>query len=215
MTMKVKPFFLALEGVDFSGKTTLRERLVVWLREFISNEVVVTREPGGTHYAEELRDVLLKNRDEVVDPMAELLTFMAGRRQHVEAMIKPKLDSGAVVVSDRFVDSSFAMQCWASNDLVTVNQFEKLEALVLEGFRPDAVIYLDLDPEVSMARQLNAGRDKDRIESKGPDYHQSVRDGFLHRYDKGVSGKVLIIDASMTADEVFYQAQQFLADHFL
>lgn len=216
MPNPVKPFFLVLEGVDFSGKTTLRERLVEWLRATIPNEVVVTREPGGTPFAEEIREVLLKPRDEVVEPMAELLGFMCGRRQHVETLIRPKLELGSVVVSDRFVDSSFTMQCWATGGAVSVDKFCQLEELVLDGFRPDALIYLDIDPEVSMQRQLSAGRSKDRIEAKGPDYHKAIREGFLDRYENQVvGGKVFIIDATMSADEVFYQAQQFLTDNFL
>ncbi|MNM41703.1 Thymidylate kinase [compost metagenome] len=216
MPNPVKPFFLVLEGVDFSGKTTLRERIVEWLRTVIPNEVVVTREPGGTPFAEEIREVLLKPRDEVVEPMAELLGFMCGRRQHLEMMIRPKLELGSVVVSDRFVDSSFTMQCWATDGGVSMDKFFQLEELVLDGFRPDAVIYLDIDPAVSMQRQLNAGRSKDRIEAKGLDYHQAIRDGFLDRYEnQSVGGKIHIIDASMSADEVFHHAQQFLIEHFV
>lgn len=216
MSNQVKPFFLVIEGVDFSGKTTLRERIVEWLRNTITNEVVVTREPGGTPFAEEIREVLIKDRDEQVEPLAELFGFMCGRRQHVETLIKPKLELGSVVVSDRFVDSSFTMQCWATDGSVSLEKFQQVEALALEGFRPDAVIYLDIDPEISLARQKDSGRAKDRIEKKGLDYHQAIREGFQERYyNQAVGGQVMIIDATMSPDDVFYEAQQFLTEHFL
>lgn len=215
MTNQVKPFFLALEGVDFSGKTTLRERLVEWLRTVIANEVVVTREPGGTPFAEEIRETLLAPRDEVINPMAELLGFFCGRKQHVEALIKPRLASGSVVVSDRFVDSSFTMQCWASEGAVSVERFQSLEWLVLDGFRPDAVIYLDIDPAVSMQRQVDAGRDMDRIEAKGLDYHTKIREGFIERYKYNGDNSVCVIDATQSADEVFERAKAWLIAHFV
>lgn len=219
MSKQAKPFFLVLEGVDFSGKTTLRKRLVEWLQTVVANEIYWTREPGGngSSFAEDVREVLLKRREEKVEPMAELLGFMCGRRQHVETIIKPKLELGSIVVSDRFVDSSFTMQCWATEGGVSVEQFSTLETLVLEGFRPDAVIYLDIDPEISLKRQEDANREKDRIELKPLEYHQAIREGFQERYynhDLG-HGKVMIIDATMEPDDVFEEAQQFLIDNFL
>lgn len=218
MSKQAKPFFLVLEGVDFSGKTELRKRLVKWLETQVANEVYWTREPGGcgSPFAEEVREVLLKRREEKVEPMAELLGFMCSRRQHVETIIKPKLELGSIVVSDRFVDSSFAMQCWATDGAVSVEQFATLETLVLDGFRPDAVIYLDIDPEISLKRQNDSDREKDRIELKPIEYHQVIREGFQERYyNQAVGGKVMIIDATMSPDDVFEEAQQFLIDNFL
>jgi dTMP kinase len=215
MTMKVKPFFASFEGPDFCGKTTMRIEVAKWLRTRISNEVVETREPGGTPLAEEIREVLLKKREEKFHPMAELLGFMAARAQHTEELIKPKLELGSVVLSDRYVDSSYAMQCHAVPDAeVDTKDYLAIEQAVLKGFRPDLVVFLDIDPAVAMARQPDAGRAKDRIEEKGMDYHNLVREGFQERHPI-TSRSSLVLNAELPWVENLELVKQHLELHFL
>lgn len=215
MTMKVKPFFVAFEGPDFCGKTTMRIEVAKWLRTRISNEVVETREPGGTPLAEEIREVLLKKREEKFHPMAELLGFMAARVQHTEEMIKPKLELGSVVLSDRYVDSSYAMQNFAVPDSEVDHQdYLAIEKVVLQGFRPDLVVFLDIDPRIAMARQPDAGRAKDRIEEKGLDYHDLVREGFQQRHPYTVR-QSLVLDAELPWAANLELVKEHLEKHFL
>lgn len=215
MTNQVKPFFVAFEGPDFCGKTTMRIAVAKWLRNRISNEVVETREPGGTPLAEEIREVLLKKRDEQFHPMAELLGFMSARAQHTEQMIKPKLELGSVVLSDRYVDSSYAMQCYAVDEsVVSLDDFLAIEKAVLKGFRPDLVVFLDIDPRVAMARQDDAERAKDRIELKGLDYHDAVREGFQERHPF-TTDKSLVLDAELPVLENLEKIKEHLELYFL
>lgn len=214
MSNQVKPFFVAFEGPDFCGKTTMRKEVAKWLRTRISNEVVETREPGGTPLAEEIREVLLKKRDEKFHPLAELFCFFSGRVQHTEEMIKPSLELGHVVLSDRYVDSSWAMQCYATNGAVSENDFLAIEEVALKGFRPDLVVFLDIDPEVAMKRQNDAERAKDRIEEKGMDYHRAVREGFQERLDH-TSENCLVLDAELPWQENLERVKEHLELYFL
>jgi dTMP kinase len=215
MSNQVKPFFVAFEGPDFCGKTTMRVEVAKWLRTRISNEVVETREPGGTPLAEEIRELLLKRRDEPFNPMAELFCFMAGRIQHTEEMIKPKLELGNVVLSDRYTDSSYAMQCHAVDDsVVDTLDFLKVEEIALKGFRPDLVVFLDIDPRVAMARQSDVVRAKDRIELKGIEYHDAVREGFQVRHPH-TTERSLVLDAELPVAENLEKIKEHLELYFL
>ncbi len=214
MSNQVKPFFVAFEGPDFCGKTTMRKEVAKWLRTRISNEVVETREPGGTPLAEEIREVLLKKREEKFHPLAELFGFYSSRIQHTEELIKPKLELGAVVLSDRYTDSSWAMQCHATEGVVPVEIFEAVEELALEGFRPDLVVFLDIDPEIAMKRQKDAERAKDRIELKGMDYHRAVREGFQMRHPH-TTERSLVLDAELPWEENIERVKEHLELYFL
>lgn len=214
MSNQVKPFFVAFEGPDFCGKTTMRIEVAKWLRTRISNEVVETREPGGTPLAEEIREVLIKKREEKFHPLAELFGFMSGRIQHTEELIKPKLELGSVVLSDRYTDSSWAMQCVATNGVVSEEEFLAVEKIALKGFRPDLVIFLDIDPEISMKRQNDAERAKDRIEEKGMDYHKAVWRGFQERLDY-TAQECLHLDAELPWQENIERVKEHLELYFL
>ena len=167
--------FIVFEGGEGCGKTTLRNALATRL-ECMGHEVIQTREPGGTPMAEEIREVLLRHRDEKVDPLTEALLFFAGRRQHIEQVIKPHLRMGKIVLCDRFIDSTYALQCRGGN--LSRHTFNALVNTTLGEFRPDLTVVIDVDPKLSFEK-VSARGVLDRMEAKGLEYHQRVREGFL------------------------------------
>lgn len=212
MTNKVKPFFISFEGIDFSGKSSMLRAVKAWLEERTDNVVVNSNEPGGTEVGMELRQTLLKERTEVYHPMAELFTFMALRYQNVHNLIIPNLELGNIVLFDRFVDSSYAMQYYAGD--VSEADYLAIEEMTLKGFRPDLVIYLDICPTQSFKRQTDEERRKDRIEKKGIDYHHDVREGFLKRF-QSMPESTLILDAELPIIENLPKVIAVLEDRFL
>lgn len=211
MTKIVKPFFISFEGIDFSGKSSMLRAVKAWLEEQVGNVVVNSNEPGGTEIGVELRQVLLKERDEIYHPLSELFTFMALRHQNVHNFIIPNLKDDAIVLMDRFVDSSYAMQYYAGD--VSEADFLAIEEITLKGFRPDLVIYLDICPTESFKRQSDEERRKDRIEKKGIDYHHDVREGFLKRF-QSLPETSLILDGTLPTAENLSKITSVLEERF-
>lgn len=167
--------FVVFEGGEGCGKTTLR-RAVSEKLQTMGHRVVETREPGGTPMAEEIREVLLDVREEPVEPLTEALLFFAGRNQHIHYTVLPALREGAVVLCDRFIDSSFALQCRGGE--LSSKHFDTLVEMTLGRLRPDVTVVLDHDPAITFTNVLNR-EFVDRMELKGLDYHNRVRQGFL------------------------------------
>jgi dTMP kinase len=164
--------FVALEGGEGAGKSTQLALLEKWLRER-GHEVVVTREPGATAAGARIRQLLLDNGSRL-SPRAEAMLYAADRAQHVAEVVRPALERGAVVLTDRYVDSSLAYQ-GAGREL-EVDDVQRLSTWATEGLRPDLVVLLDVDPAVGLRR---AGDAPDRIEAESLEFHQRVRQGFL------------------------------------
>jgi dTMP kinase len=165
--------FLALEGGEGAGKSTQTRLLVAWLEQS-GREVVVTREPGATPAGARIRTLLLDPATGSLAPRAEALLYAADRAQHVEHVIVPALRRGAVVVTDRYVDSSLAYQ-GAGRELDR-EEVEKLSRWATGGLNPDLTLLLDVDPVVGLARIAGA---PDRIEQESLAFHRRVRQGFL------------------------------------
>jgi dTMP kinase len=182
--------FIVFEGGEGCGKTTLRKAVSDRLRS-IGRQVIETREPGGSPMAEEIRSVLLANRDEEVEPLTEALLFFAGRNQHVERIILPALKEGKIVLCDRFIDSSYALQCCGGE--LSKNHYESLVEMTLGGFRPDLTVVLDHDPAVTFVNVLER-EFVDRMELKGLDYHKKVRKGFIEQAEQNPA-KYLVLQA--------------------
>lgn len=212
MTMKVKPFFISFEGIDFSGKSSMLRAVKAWLEERTDNVIINSNEPGGTEIGIELREVIIKERKEVYHSLAELYAFMSLRYQNVHNLIIPNLELGNIVLMDRFVDSSYAMQFYAGN--VSESDYLAVEEMTLKGFRPDLVIYLDICPTESFKRQTDEERRKDRIEKKGIDYHHDVREGFLKRF-QSMPESSLILDATLPLIENLPRVFEVLEERFL
>jgi dTMP kinase len=199
--------FVVLEGGEGSGKSTLGAALGASLRA-AGHEVVLTREPGGTALGTGIRALLLDQQDAVVDPRAEALLYAADRAQHVAEVIRPALDRGAVVISDRHVDSSLAYQ-GAGRALDTAEVAQLSRWAVSGGLVPGLTVLLDVDPAVGLVR---AGRvdAPDRLESEPLEFHQRVRAGFL-ALAAADPLRYLVLDATQDRDAVAAEAGRAVA----
>lgn len=191
------PRLISLEGGEGAGKTSA----IVAIRELLQargHEVVLTREPGGTPLAERIRELLLNPQEEALAPETELLLMFASRAQHVREVIRPALQRGAYVVSDRFTDSSYAYQ--ADGRGLDRALVEELERKVV-GLKPGLTLLLDLDVREGRAR--TSGRDlwPDRIESEQDDFFERVREGFRKRA-VAEPERFRVIDASQLPEAV-------------
>ncbi|HVF05693.1 MAG TPA: dTMP kinase [Frankiaceae bacterium] len=194
--------FIAFEGGEGAGKSTQANLLAEWLRTR-RDEVVVTFEPGATKAGAAIRKVLLSPAQAALAPRAEAMLYAADRADHVENVIRPALDRGAVVVTDRFVDSSLAYQ--GGGRSLPMAELRRLSQWATSGIRPpDLTILLDLDPEVGLAR---AGGRPDRMERESLEFHERVRAAFRELAHHG-RGRYVVIDASQPPDEVAAEVQR-------
>ena len=203
--------FISVEGGEGAGKSTL----IRFLRKQLEDrgfEVVTTREPGGSFLGEEIRELLLHvRRDEPVDPKAELLLFLASRAQHVETLIRPSLESGKVVITDRFSDSTLAYQSAARG--LSLTEVRKLCELVEGGVTPSLTFFLDVDPKIGVQRakkrSVKAEIGYDRLEEEELSFHVRVREGFLAILE-GDPKRVFRIDTAKPIPEVQKKALEIL-----
>jgi dTMP kinase len=191
------PRLISLEGGEGAGKSSA----LTAIRELLQGrgrEVLLTREPGGTPLAERIRDLLLSPHEEPLAPETELLLMFASRAQHVREVVRPALQRGAYVVSDRFTDSSYAYQ--ADGRGLEHALVESLERSVV-GLKPGLTLLLDLDVRVGRARATGRDLWPDRIESEQDDFFERVREGFRRRA-MAEPQRFRVIDASMSPEEV-------------
>ncbi len=181
--------FVALEGGEGSGKSTQARLLAEWL-EAHGYEVVVTREPGATAVGSRLRALLLDRSTAHLSLRAEALLYAADRAQHVEQVIRPALERGAVVITDRYLDSSLAYQ--GAGRALSQREIRRLSTWATAGLVPDLTVLLDIDPAVGLTRSVG---EADRLESETVEFHQRVRLGFLQLAQRAAS-RYLVIDAS-------------------
>jgi len=201
-------FFLTLEGIDGTGKSTQARLLAARLR-VADREVVETREPGGAPGAEEIRRLLVEGEPGRWSPETEVLLFTAARRDHVERVVRPALARGAVVLCDRYVDSTRAYQGAGAPERRAL--VDRLHALAI-GLDPDLTLILDLDPETAAARARGrvANASEDRFERKGLDFQVRLRDEF-RAIAAAEPGRCVVIDAGEPADRVAARAWAALA----
>jgi len=195
-----KGIFITFEGIEGCGKSTQAERL----RDFLAEsglEVVLTREPGGSAIGEKIRTILLDPANEAMVPLTELLLYEASRRQHMAEVIEPALKAGKVVICDRFYDASTAYQGYARG--IAVNDVERLNLIATGGKRPDVTIILDLPVEDGLKR---IGRDLDRIEGEGVEFHERVRAGYLEIAARE-PGRVKVVDGSGSIEATFIKVK--------
>lgn len=166
--------FISFEGIDGSGKSTQARLLAERLRE-AGHDVVLTREPGGAPGAEEIRRLLVEGDPARWSPETEILLFTAARRDHVECTIRPALDAGRVVITDRFADSTRVYQGATRGDLRST--VDSLHALMI-GLEPDVTVVMDMDPESALRRGLARGSAEDRFEAMGLAFQKKLAAGF-------------------------------------
>ena len=200
--------FITIEGTEGVGKTTNIEFIKRWLQAK-SITFVNTREPGGTPFAEEIRELLLSNREEAVCSNAELLLMFAGRAQHLKQLIEPQLESGNWVLCDRFTDATYAYQ--GAGRQMGYDLIANLESMVQGELRPDLTLILDIPVEQGLQR---AGQrsEPDRFELEKADFFNRVRNAYLERAEQAPR-QYVIIDASLSLPQVQEQIATCL-DHF-
>jgi len=199
--------FITIEGGEGVGKSTNIEFIKATL-EAKGIQCIVTREPGGTPLAEEIREVLIKNRDEQVVTETELLLMFAARAQHLHQKILPALEAGVWVISDRFTDATYAYQSGGRG--VPSEKVALLENFVQGEVRPDLTLLLDAPIEVGMARAKSRGK-LDRFEEEASEFFNNVRDNYLSRA-VAEPNRFKIIDATQTLMLVQADISQALAD---
>ena len=192
----MRGIFITLEGGDGAGKSTQIENITRFFEEK-GRVVVHTREPGGTHISEKLRQILLDRDNSEMQAVTEMLIYAASRAQHVRELIMPALERGDVVICDRFVDSSVAYQGYGRKlgDMVA-----EVNKHATGGLRPDMTFWMDIDPEAGRARASGAG-ELDRLEVEKLDFHYAVREGY-RKIAESEPDRVRRIDASKTVDEI-------------
>ncbi|MFJ3231661.1 dTMP kinase [Streptomyces sp. NPDC086787] len=188
-------FFIALEGGDGAGKSTQAEALAEWIRGK-GHEVVLTREPGATPVGKRLRSILLDVSSAGLSHRAEALLYAADRAEHVDTVVRPALERGAVVISDRYIDSSVAYQ-GAGRDL-SPTEIARINRWATDGLVPHLTVLLDVSPEAARERFTEA---PDRLESEPAEFHARVRSGFL-TLAAADPGHYLVVDAGQEPEAV-------------
>ncbi len=174
MTMSGK--FIVFEGVEGAGKTTQIHQTAAWLQSCHSDQpVIITREPGGTELGQKIRQLLLADLASEICNRTELLLYAADRAQHVAAVIRPHLDRGAIVLCDRFTDSTIAYQGYGRG--FDRSEIDQINQLATGGLQSDLTIWLDLDVEIGLKRVFLRGK-PDRMEQANLDFHHRVRQGY-------------------------------------
>ena len=195
--------FISVEGPEGAGKTTI----IQMLAEYLTNEgypVLHTREPGGIDIAEQIRSVILAKENTAMDSRTEALLYAAARRQHLVEKVRPALEAGALILCDRFIDSSLAYQGYARglgiDEVLTINQF------AIEDMMPKRTLYFDLEPEIGLKRiNQHDGREVNRLDLETIEFHRKVRVGYHLLIDK-FPDRIHKIDADRPIKIVYNEA---------
>lgn len=204
-----KGCFITLEGSEGVGKSTNLAFIEQWLHDQGHNPLM-TREPGGTPLAEEIRELLLAPREEVFSEQAELLLMFAARAQHLDLKVRPALKQGRCVVSDRFTDATYVYQGHARG--LNLDWIAQLEQLVQQQLRPDLTLLLDLPTEQAQQR-VNRRGTSDRFEQEQAAFFERVRQGYLSRAEAD-PGRFAVIDAGQPLEQVQQAIAQVLTRFF-
>ena len=190
--------FITIEGPDGSGKSTIIEMLKDYFKR---DDFLFTREPGGTPIAEKIRDIILDKNHEKLCPRAEALLYSASRAQHIEEKIIPAIKDKKVVISDRFVISSYAYQAFARG--LGYENIKLINDFATEGLKPDLTIFFKIDAKDVLKRKFEQN-DADRMELEGESFHDKVYKGYMHILEKNKNDKnFYVVDATKTKEEVF------------
>jgi dTMP kinase len=191
-----KNHFITFEGIDGSGKSTQAKILVEKLQS-LNLETLFLREPGGTSISEEIRSVLLNNREDEMSSRSEALLMCASRAQLTKDIISPELKAGKWIVADRYADSTLAYQGGGRG--LNLDWLIKLNQFATYGIEPDLTFYIDIEPEVGFQRRKDLS--SDRIESAGLDFQNDIRQKYLEIVDN-FGDRCVIIDGNLSVDEI-------------
>ena len=206
--MNLSGKFISFEGIDGCGKSTQAKILSTNLTE-CGNKVLLTREPGGSEGAEEIRNLLLKGNPDRWSAETELLLFTAARRDHLERTILPALESGTTVICDRFSDSTRVYQGVTRGDLRDL--VDKLDDAMITR-QPDITILIDLDPNIGLTRALERSNTEARFEDFGLEMQIKLREGFLSLANE-FPKRIMVIDGNRSEAEVAQTIIQLLDEN--
>ncbi|MFA4917859.1 MAG: dTMP kinase [Thermodesulfovibrionales bacterium] len=193
----MKGKFISFEGIEGTGKSTQAKLLQQSLLG-LDYEVILTEEPGGTLISLRIREILLSVDHTNMKPLTELLLYNAARAQHIEEVILPALNRGAVVITDRFTDSTFAYQGYGRG--IDLDLLESIDKIATNGLRPDMTMLLDLDVETGLKRNRRINK-TDRLELEDVEFHQRVRKGY-HELAAKEPERIKVLDASGGIEEL-------------
>ena len=200
----MKGCFITFEGGEGTGKSTQIKLLDEYLKSK-GKSVVATKEPGGTDVGLEIRKLLVCGDKDKFDATAEALMYFADRHIHLSKKIWPAMEKGAIVLSDRFADSTFAYQYWGYNKRVSKETLQQLYQIAVGDFKPDLTIILDIDPKIGLERSFNKAKTMDvkelRFEGREFEFHQNLRCGFLE-IAKAEPERCVVLDANKPIDEL-------------
>ncbi len=209
MFKKKKGIFITIEGTDGAGKTTCLSKVYDFLKQK-NIQVEQTREPGGTKFAEGVRDLLL---NEEIDAVTEALAFAAARRDHIKKFIEPNLKANKIVLCDRFVDSSFIYQTFSKklkiNDVITINRF------AIEKLFPDLTIILLVEPKIALQRNADDfNKELNRLDKRDESFYQAINNSFK-QLGKVFKKRIVYIDAdNLTIKEITNQILEKINQRF-
>jgi len=193
----MKGIFVSFEGIEGTGKSTQAKLIYEWLRDK-GLDAILTEEPGGTHIGLKIRELLLAVEHKDMTPITELLLYNASRAQHVKEVIRPAIEKGLIVITDRFTDSTLAYQGYGRG--IDFDHIGSIDRVATNNLRPDITILLDLDVEAGLKR--NRGINKtDRLELEDVVFHRRVRSGYLDLVAKEPQ-RIKLIDASVNIEEI-------------
>lgn len=194
----MKGIFITIEGPDGSGKTTVTNKVAEKLAA-ANIDFIRTREPGGIDIAEQIREVILKPANTKMDARTEALLYAASRRQHLVEKVIPALEAGKVVICERFLDSSLAYQ--GEGRQIGIEPVYRINEFAIDGVMPDLTIFIDVDPEVGLARIAQNRNIKDRLDLEQADFHYRVYQGY-QKVKELFRDRIVVVDGNQDLDQV-------------
>ncbi len=205
--------FITIEGPDGAGKTSVIKELGPMLARELTIPLVLTREPGGIPIAEKIRQIILDPKNTAMDDRTEALLYAAARRQHLVEKVLPAIESGKLVLCDRFVDSSLAYQ--GAGRKIGMEAVASINRFAIEEVQPDLTLYLDVDSDTGLSR-IQHGRsihDLDRLDTESPVFHQRVRHAYLKIAEENQE-RIVMIDAREPLQTVIEYCFAAIKEHF-
>jgi dTMP kinase len=197
--------FITVEGTDGSGKTTQIKMIESYLQEK-GYAVIIAREPGGTKISEKIREIILDNENDEMSAITEMIMYAAARAQLVSEVIKPAIDSGKIVICDRFVDSSYVYQgCGRGIDL---KEIVDVNRVALDGIEPDITFFFDISPKIALKRRREA-TGADRIEKEKMEFHMRVYEGYK-KLALLYSDRIVAIESDREIEEIFEDVKEYI-----
>lgn len=201
--------FIVFEGGEGSGKSTMIEKISLWMQEN-NIEHIITREPGGIKISEQIRSIILDLNNEEMDGRTEALLYAAARRQHLVQKVIPAIKEGKIVLCDRFIDSSLAYQGYARN--IGIDKIYSINKFAIGNYMPDLSIVFDIRPEVGLSR-INAdkSREVNRLDKEKLEFHNKVREGYRKVLEDS-NRNIVKINAEKSINEVFSEVKKVISE---